>query len=315
MTTTAVHTILGANGAVGRALSRELTTLGVAIRQVARHPQAETPTDTVVAADLLDPAAADRAVAGSDVAYLLVGLPYRTAVWEAQWPRLMDNVLNACVRHGTRLLFFDNVYAYGAVHGPMTEETPFNPCSRKGAVRARIATTLLEAMRAGQIRAQIVRAADFYYPGSAGSSASLLNAVVFDRLRAGQSAQWLGSPDVVHSFTYTPDIGRSLAWLGTHAQADGETWHALTTNEPLTGRALIRLAASLLGVRDTVRNAPRWMVRLLGLVQPALREQVEMLYQFEQPYDFRSEKLQRASGLAPTPYRDGFRAALGVAER
>jgi nucleoside-diphosphate-sugar epimerase len=310
MTTPAMHTILGANGAVGRALSRELAALGVSIRQVARHPQAETPTDAVMAADLLDPAAADRAVAGSEVAYLLVGLPYRTAVWEAQWPRLMDNVLNACVRHGTRLLFFDNVYAYGAVHGPMTEQTPFNPCSRKGAVRARIATTLLDAMHAGQIRAQIVRAADFYYPGSAGSSASLLNSVVFDRLRAGQSAQWLGSPDVVHSFTYTPDIGRSLAWLGTHPEADGDTWHALTTDEPLTGRALIALAASLLGRRDTVRNAPGWMVRLLGLVQPALREQVEMLYQFDRPYRFRSDRFSKASGLVATSYAAGFAEVL-----
>lgn len=310
VTATGLHTILGANGVVGRALSQELTAHGVPLRQVARHPTGESASDEVVRADLLDARATDRAVAGSEVAYLLVGLPYVTAVWRAEWPRLMANVIDACVRHNTRLVFFDNVYAYGAVRGPIREDTPFNPCSRKGEVRARVATSVLDAMRSQQLRAQIVRSADFYYAGSHGSTTSLLNTVVFDRLRAGQAAQWLGSPDVPHSFTYGTDIARSLAWLAMRPEYDGQSWHALTSGEQRSGRELVALAAELLGRPATVRNAPRWMVRLLGLVQPALREQVEMLYQFEQPYVFSSGKLERASGLAPTSYRAGFTEAL-----
>ena len=30
-----------------------------------------------------------------------------------------------------KLIFFDNVYMYGKVNGIMTEETAFNPCSKK----------------------------------------------------------------------------------------------------------------------------------------------------------------------------------------
>lgn len=301
------HTILGANGAVGRELSRALAVSGHRLRQVRRHPRKETPNDDLVVADLLDPVSTAAAVSGSDVAYLVAGVEYSTEVWQAQWPRIMANVIDACARSGTSLVFFDNVYAYGSVSGSMTEDTPFNPCSRKGEVRARIATTLLEAMRAREVNAMIVRSADFYYPQFAGATTSMLNAIVFDRLRASKTPQWLGNPYVPHSFSYTPDIGRSLALLGTTVESFGQTWHALTTAEMHTGRELVRLACELAGRPEKLQNAPRWMIRALGLFQPLMREQVEMMYQFERPYEFSSAKLEKAFDVRAKTYRDAFR--------
>src|SRR5690606_7300571 len=151
----------GANGVIGRELSRELSAAAVPIRQVSRSPQRVNPTDELFAADLLDPAATARAVEGSEIAYLTVGLKYDTKVWREQWPRVMRNVIDACKRQTCRLLFFDNVYAYGRGTGVMTEETPYRPTRRKGEVRARIATMLEEEMAAGSIEAMILRAADF----------------------------------------------------------------------------------------------------------------------------------------------------------
>jgi nucleoside-diphosphate-sugar epimerase len=308
----ALHTLLGANGAVGRELSKSLAAAGHTLRQVSRHPRMETPSDEVVVGDLLDPVSTSRAIAGSDVAYLVAGIGYSTDVWQIKWPRIMANVIDACARSGTALVFFDNVYAYGAVQGPMTEATPFNPCSRKGDIRATIANTLLNAMRSGQVNAMIVRSADFYYPQFAGATTSMLNSIVFERMRASKSAQWFGNPDVPHSFSFTPDIGRSLAMLGTSADAFGQTWHALTTPEAHTGRELVRLASEASGTPDKLQNAPRWMMRALGLFQPALREQVEMMYQFEQPYIFSSAKMERAFGASATTYGEAFRQVGGT---
>jgi hypothetical protein len=94
------------------------------------------PTDDLASADLLDAKATADAVAGSSVAYLVPGLKYDYRVWREQWPTVMRNAIDACKRHGTALVFFDNVYAYGRVDGLMTEDTPYNPCSRKGEVQA-----------------------------------------------------------------------------------------------------------------------------------------------------------------------------------
>ncbi len=309
-----LHTILGANGAVGRELSRALHAAGHQLRQVSRHPQREFLTDEIVTADLTDAAATTSAIAGSDVVYLVAGVPYSTASWLAEWPRIMANVISGCERNGTALVFFDNVYAYGAVTGVMTESTPFNPCSRKGEVRARVATTLLDAMHTGNLNAMIVRSPDFYYPSEPGRTTGMINSIVFDRLRAGKVPQWLGNPDAPHSFSYTPDIGRSLALLGTSPVAFGQTWHALTTAEQLSGRALVSLAAETAGAKDALQNAPRWMIRALGVFQPMMREQVEMMYQFEEPYIFSSQKLANTFAVSATCYRDAFRAvwATGV---
>ncbi|MDD3617957.1 MAG: NAD-dependent epimerase/dehydratase family protein [Desulfobulbaceae bacterium] len=302
-----MHTILGANGVIARELSGALFASSPAIRQVSRNPRRVNPTDEAVAADLLDARATARAVSGSEVAYLVAGLKYDATVWQEQWPRVMRNVIDACRRHGSRLVFFDNVYAYGRVDGPMTEETPFNPVSRKGEVRARIATMLLEEMHSGNLQAMIVRAADFYGPGAENS---FPHATVFKRLKAGKTPQWIGNPDAVHTFTFTPDAGRALAVLGRSPDAFGQTWHLPTTREPLSGTGFVRLACELAGRPFRIQVAPRWLLRIMGIFMPVLRENEEMMYQFEYDYRFDSSRIGSAFGLQATPYRTGISETL-----
>ena len=146
-----MYTILGANGVIARELSRALVSFSPAIRQVSRNPRKVNPTDETFIADLLDARATANAISGSEAVYLVAGLKYDTSVWQEQWPQVMRNVIDACIQHGARLVFFDNVYAYGRVDGLMTEDTPFNPISKKGEVRAKIATMLLEEMRSGNL--------------------------------------------------------------------------------------------------------------------------------------------------------------------
>lgn len=304
-----MHTILGANGVIARELSHALAAHASDIRQVSRNPRKVNPTDETFVADLLDAQATANAVAGSQVVYLVAGLKYDASVWQAQWPRVMRNAIDACKQHGARLVFFDNVYAYGRVDGVMTEETPFNPISRKGEVRARIATMLLDEMRSGNLQAMIVRSADFYGPGAV---QSFPHATVFERLKAGKTPQWIGNPNAVHTFTYTPDAGRAVAVLARSAEAYGQTWHLSTTKEPLTGTDFVRLACDLAGRPFKMQVAPRWMLKLMGLFMPVLRENDEMMYQFEYDYRFDSSKIESALGLQATPYRQGISESLGA---
>ena len=302
-----MQTILGANGVIARELSHHLRSHTDRIRQASRSPQRVNTSDDLCAVDLLDAEATAKAVAGSDVSYLVAGLQYDHRVWQEQWPKVMRHTIDACKRHGSALVFFDNVYAYGRVDGVMTEETPYNPCSRKGEVRARIATMLMEEARRGDLRAMIVRSADFYGPGAV---LSLTHATVTERLKAGKTPQWIGNAKAVHTFTYTPDAGRTLALLGNTASAYGQVWHALTSKEPMTGEEYVRIACTLAGRPYRLQVAPRWLLSIMGLFVPVLRENMEMLYQFEHDYRFDSSKVEQAFGLTPTAYRDGIAATL-----
>jgi len=302
-----MQTVLGANGVIARELSRRLTEYSDRIRQVSRSPKRVNANDELFSADLLDAKATADSVAGSTVVYLVAGLKYDHRVWEEQWPKVMRNAIDACKRHGSALVFFDNVYAYGRVDGVMTEDTPYNPRSRKGEVRARIATMLMDEVKRGEVRAMIVRAADFYGPDA---SLSVTHATVTERLKAKKTPQWLGNAKAVHTFTYTPDAGRSLAVLGNTASAYGQVWHALTSKEPITGEQYVRIACELSGRPYALQAVPRWLLFLLGIFVPIVRENMEMLYQFESDYRFDSSKAERALGLAATGYRDGIAATL-----
>jgi nucleoside-diphosphate-sugar epimerase len=302
-----MQTLLGANGVIGNELSKLLPQYTDKIRQVSRNPKAVNPSDEVFRADLLDAKAVSDAVAGSDVTYLLAGLKYDAAVWADQWPRIMQNTIDACKRHGSKLVFFDNVYAYGKVDGVMTEDTPYNPCSKKGEVRARIATTLMDEVKRGELQAMIVRAADFYGPGAV---LSFTHVTVMERLKQGKTPQWMGNVKAVHTFTYTPDAGRSVALLGNTPSAYGQVWHALTNKEDITAEGFVRLACELAGRPYKLQSISRPMVALVGLFVPVIRASLEMLYQFEHDYRFDSSKLEKAFGAQATGYREGIKACL-----
>jgi nucleoside-diphosphate-sugar epimerase len=302
-----MQTILGANGVIARELSKNLANYTKEIRQVSRHPKKANDTDQLFSADLLDYAQVEKAVAGSEVTYLLAGLVYKATVWQDQWPRVMRNVLDACKKHNTKLVFFDNVYAYGRVNGDMTEETPFNPTSKKGEVRAKIATMLLEEVKAKNLDAMIVRAADFYGPGAL---LSLTHQSVTMKLKSNSSPQWIGNPKAIHTFTYTPDAGKTVAILGNTPTAYNQTWHALTSKEKITGEEYVKIACEIMKKPYKLQALPAWGVSVLGLFIPVLREFKEMMYQFEHDYIFDSTKFEKAFDQTATSYKEGISKTL-----
>jgi len=302
-----MQTILGANGVIATELSKHLPSYNTTIRQVSRHPKKVNDSDELVVADLLNYDEAEKAVAGSEIVYLLAGLKYDIKTWREQWPKLMKNVIDACKKHNSKLVFFDNVYAYGHVKGTMTEETPFNPTSKKGEVRAKIATMLLDEIKANNLQGMIVRAADFYGPGA---QLSITYSTVTERLKAKKGPQWIGNPKSIHTFTYTPDAGRSVAKLGNASSAYGQTWHALTSKEKMCGEQYVKTACEIMGVPYRLQAMPKFGVSIVGMFVPVLHEFVEMMYQFEHDYVFDSTKFEKTFNATATPYREGIETTL-----
>lgn len=236
--------------------------------------------------------------------HLLAGLKYDRRVWAEAWPRIMENVVAACRRAGARLVFFDNVYMYGPVDGPMTEDAPYQPASRKGEVRARIARRLEDEMRSGGITALIARSADFFGPGA---RTGLPNVLVFEPLAKGRKASWLGDDRVPHSFTSTPDAALALRMLTAREDAWGKVWHLPTAPDPPDGRGFVAMAAAELGAPARHRRLGRAALLAAGLFDRNVRELGEMFYQNDRPYLFDSSRFSQAFGFAGTPYAEGIR--------
>jgi len=297
------HTILGAGGSIGKGLADILIREKEQVRLVSRNPALLAGAD-VFPADITDKPQALDAISQSAIVYLCIGLKYDYAVWREQWPKIMNNVIEACKRTGAKLIFFDNVYMYGKVDGPMTEETPYNPISRKGDLRARLATQLMSEVRKENITASIARAADFYGPGA--DKTSVPNLLVFTNLAKKKKAQWLANADVKHSFTYTPDACRALYLMAKNEESWNQVWHLPTAANPLTGKEFIRMAAEAFGVSPDYMLLRPWLLRIIGFFNKQIAESIEMLYQSEYEYLFDSSKFEKAFGSQPTTYREGI---------
>jgi nucleoside-diphosphate-sugar epimerase len=299
-----MHTILGAGGAIGTDLVRELAHARQQVRLVGRNPELVEGATEVIPADVSDLDQTVRAVAGSTIVHLVVGLKYDLKIWRELWPRIMNNAMEACKRAKAKLIFFDNVYMYGKVSGRMTEETAFNPCSKKGEIRAQIANTLLDEVRSGRLTAMIARSADFYGPQA---RTGVTNILVFDKFAKGATASWLVNDSVPHSYTYTPDAAKSLVLLADTESAWNQTWHVPTASNPPTGKEFIQMAAKEFGVAPKYRILSRPLIRLAGFFDSDIRESYEMLYQSEAEYLFDSAKFSKAFTFQPTSYTEGIR--------
>jgi nucleoside-diphosphate-sugar epimerase len=301
-----LQTILGSGGAVGIVLANELRAYTSNIRLVSRNPQSVNPDDQLLSADLTKPEDVQKAVEGSEIVYLTVGMPYDTKVWQTSWPKLMRNVIDACKTHNSKLVFFDNIYMYDPDYlAPMTEETPIGPVSKKGAIRKNIADMILDEIEKANLRALIARSADFY--GPAIENTSILTEMVFKKFYNGKKANWLGSLEYKHSFTYIPDAGKATALLGNSPDAYNQVWHLPTAENPPTGKEWVDAIAKEMGIDPRCQVVPKIVVRLLGLFVPVMKEFVEMMYQYDRNYVFDSSKFEKHFDYKPTPYPEGIK--------
>lgn len=304
-----MQTILGAGGAIGVELAKALKTYTNQIRLVSRNPQKVNETDELMAADLLDTDEVRRAIDGSEIVYVTIGFPYSLMDWQACWPKFIKDVIAACKEFHSKLVFFDNIYMYDPAYlNQMTEETPINPPSKKGKVRAEVAQLIMDEVKAGTLTALIARSADFYGPGIKNSS--MMNETIIKPLKIGGKANLLGSVDSKHSYTFTPDAGKATALLGNTADAYNQVWHLPTAPDPFTGAQWTWLIASELGIKPDYQLVNKYMVWILGYFTPIMKELQEMLYQNRKDYIFDSSKFEKRFGMQPTPYHLGIKQVI-----
>jgi nucleoside-diphosphate-sugar epimerase len=300
-----LHVIFG-TGPVGLAVMDELRTRGKLVRLVNRSGRAAVPAGIEVAAgDATDPAFTRQVCAGAAVVYQCSNPAYTQ--WAERFPPLQAGILAGAAAAGAKLVSMENLYMYGSTGGqPLIETLPYAAQTRKGKVRAAMAEALLIAHRQGKVRVTIGRAADFFGPRV---KVSALGERVFPAALAGKSVQLIGNPDLLHTYTYMPDIGKALVILGEREEALGQVWH-IPSVATVTTRQLLQMVGEVLGKPVQIQTAPRLLVQFLSLFNANLREVAEMLYQFEEPFVVDASKFTQAFGNQATPLPAAIQATV-----
>src|SRR5215217_279376 len=301
-----LHVVFG-TGPVGMSVLDALVQRGRRVRMVNRSGRASVPDGVeLVGGDATDGAFAREAGEGASVVYFALNPPYDK--WPELFPPLQAGVLEGAASAGAKLIAMENLYMYGPTDGgPLTEDLPYAPNTRKGSVRARMSKELLGAHSSGKVRVAIGRASDYFGPRVLASAAG---EQVFGRAVEGKSAQVAGDPDQPHTYSYAPDVGRGLVILGEREEALGQVWH-LPSPETLTTRRFVELIFEEVGKPARIQAAPKIVLRAMGLFNPGMREMIEMLYEFEEPFVVDHSKFEKAFGEQATPLKEAVGATVG----
>lgn len=292
------HAVLGADGAIGRATLAAIADKGLDGKALTRAN-----------ADAMDPEALVRVLDGAEVVYDCVGLPYNADLWTTGFPAISRALVAACERAGTRIVYFDNVYLYGPapLPVPFDEETSRVPPSQKGKARKTAVEIVMEAHRAGRIRATVGRAADFYGPGAVNSPFYIS---FLENMLKGKSPQVAMPEGPLHTFAYTSDMGRGLVELALDDSAYGEEFH-LPVGPAVRVSDMAALFNRALGTSLKVTHIPDIVMRGLSLVKPLIREVHEMSYQYKADYIMSDEKFRRRHpDFRSTTYEAGIAAMV-----
>lgn len=302
-----LHVVLGA-GQIGSRLSKLLLAKGHRVRIIQRSkPSASVANLEHMAGDITDLGFAEQATRGASVVYDCMNPPYH--LWPEQLLAMGCGAVHGASCAGAKLVALDCLYMYGRPNGPLTENAPLTPCSKKGVLRVELANMRLTAHRQGKVPVAIGRASDFFGPNL---QFSAWGDRFFQRIHAGQAAECMGDPDMPHAYTYADDVARGLVTLGERSEALGRVWH-LPTNPAESTRSLAKKLGAALGLDVKTKRVPKLLLRGIGLFDPFMREVVEMTYQWEMPFAVDDSAFRQAFGYGATPVAEQVAATAAWA--
>jgi nucleoside-diphosphate-sugar epimerase len=295
--------IVGATGATGIHLTRELTERGTAVRVVSRSrahlDRAFTGTEVdKVAADATDAAQMRAAVEGCDLVVDCVGLP---ADRMADHPVTARAIIAAAADSGARSLHVSSFWGFLPLQRLPVDET--HPRAGGNAyILARRAAE--DVMLAGG--AAVIHLPDFFGPhvGASSHQGALADAA------AGKAMSWIGQADTPREAVYVPDAMRTAAELMVREEAYGQSW-VFPGGGPVTAEDLAEIAGRHLHRRVKVRAAGPSLVRLVSLFSRDLRAFLPMVPHYVKPINYDASKLGDLLGeVRITPYEEAVPATL-----
>ena len=292
-----IHVVVGA-GIVGSTLAELLANDGQDVIVVTRSGSGPTHKNIKrVAADVRELSKLLEIAPNAAAIYNCANPPYHQ--WAKEWPPIAASFLSYAEKTGAVLVTCSNLYGYGPVNVPMTEDLPLNAQGVNGKVKARMWLDAKALNDVGRIKATEVRGSDYVCAGEQ----SRVGTRVMPKILAGKAAQVLGDIDVTHTWTYPLDVARLMQIIATDSKAWGKAWH-VPSNDAKTQKELVSELAAVAGVKDPkLSSVPRVMWNLLGLFNPLLKALKETAYQFQCPYILDDSAARKTFGMQPTEWK------------
>jgi nucleoside-diphosphate-sugar epimerase len=304
-----MHIVFGAAGALGAAIVQNLAQQNKPARAVVRdldRARKVLPSSAeIVVADASKPADIKRAFQDVSVIYHCVNVPYDR--WTEVMPLATDNILAGAIEKQANIVFPGNVYVYGRFQRiPAPEDHPLAATSKKGKLRIELEKKLMGAHSDGMVKVVIPRFPDYYGPNVTNN----LMKPIFMAAVSGKKARWIGNLDVPHDFVFIEDAAAACIMLGETADAYGKVWHVPGAG-PITGREFIEFTFKAADNKPNIGLSSKHLIRVAGLMNPEIRELIELMYEFEEPLVLDGSKFSTKFPLFKyTPHEKGIKKAI-----
>jgi nucleoside-diphosphate-sugar epimerase len=298
--------VLGINGHIGHAVARAFVAAGYAVTGFGRSNRHPIPGVTFVEGDADDVAAMRAAIGDADLVFNGLNLPYHQ--WtggrmEAQHQR----VIEALGTTGKTLLLPVSIYNYAATDRVVTPDLPQRPQTPRGEIRVRVENLYREAAARGDLRLLMIRAGDFFGPGTTGDWFDL--AMLAEAKKGKVSV--MGVNGIAHAWGYLPDLGRAFVKLAEARTRLGRfenfhfAGHYVTPEQMRDAIAAVAPAGTRFGL------VARWMFPIFGLIDPVIRDIAKMAYLWENPMQLRDARLDALLGPGfATPFGEAVAATV-----
>lgn len=286
------HLVLGATGGIGFSYTVELlsnnikTTILVRDKEKAIKLFNNNPLLEVIVGDVNNLAQLKEISANKEFIFLGINVPYQ--LWEVQMENIVSNVIISAQQNKATILFPENNYAFGNIDKPITESTVPVPSTKKGKLRLRLVNSLKRATELNECKVIIVRLPDFFGPNVTND----LVKPMFGEAIQNKSIKWLINADIPHQFAYTPDISKYLFLLTLEHNLPN---FFLINYSGITVSSIKDLSEKISRIQGNpkkVKIVPKFILNMIALFAPELKELKENFYQFENSILLIDDKLK-----------------------
>ena len=272
--------ILGSTGSIGYAFAENLISKNIAItvlvRDIAKANNLfrSNPLVEIIKGDVQDLELLNKI--STDKKYIFHGINYSYDKWFGNMDTATKKVIKAASLNKAMIIFPGNVYNYGNMC-IIKEDSPQNPCTRKGTLRVELEKMLSEAAYVGKCKVLNVCLPDFW-------GSNVLNEgikPIFMNALNGKALPSMIRTDIPHQMVFTKDAAEIIVRLMQRGlEKPYENYNYGGYIHP-TLKGFLNQISRLANAPEKITTYPKWLFSILGIFNPVMKEVKEMLYLFE----------------------------------